>query len=95
VPLHADSLLNVHVTLLQVSKSANYCCTTPANPTGLLLLCEVALGEMYCLKDAKYIKKLPAGKHSTKGLKVEIEFESNLKLSLKLDLKLDLAVDLE
>lgn len=29
-----------------VSKSANYCCTTPNNPTGLLLLCDVALGNV-------------------------------------------------
>lgn len=29
-----------------VSKSANYCCTGPTNPTGLLLLCDVALGEV-------------------------------------------------
>ena len=30
-----------------VSKSANYCCTTRSNNTGLLMLCDVALGEMY------------------------------------------------
>jgi poly [ADP-ribose] polymerase len=29
-----------------VSKSANYCHTSKDNPTGLLLLCEVALGNM-------------------------------------------------
>lgn len=29
-----------------VSKSANYCCTNKSKPTGLMLLCEVALGEM-------------------------------------------------
>ena len=29
-----------------VSKSANYCRTTPSEPVGLLLLCEVALGNM-------------------------------------------------
>lgn len=29
-----------------VSKSANYCCTTPNNNTGVLLLCEVALGDV-------------------------------------------------
>lgn len=29
-----------------VSKSANYCNTTPVDPTGLLLLCEVALGNV-------------------------------------------------
>ncbi|PNF21175.1 Poly [ADP-ribose] polymerase [Cryptotermes secundus] len=51
-----------------VSKSANYCCTSPKNPVGLMLLCEVALGNMYERKSADYIKKLPKDKHSTKGL---------------------------
>lgn len=27
-----------------VSKSANYCCSSPSNPIGLILLCDVALG---------------------------------------------------
>lgn len=31
-----------------VSKSANYCCTNVKSPTGLLLLCEVALGNVRC-----------------------------------------------
>lgn len=52
----------------RVSKSANYCMTSKKNPTGLMLLCEVALGEMHELTDAKYIEKLPPGKHSVKGL---------------------------
>ena len=51
-----------------VSKSANYCCTSRSNNTGLLLLCDVALGNMYERTSAEYIEKLPAGKHSTKGL---------------------------
>ena len=51
-----------------VSKSANYCNTSRSNNTGLLLLCDVALGSMYERKAADYIEKLPAGKHSTKGL---------------------------
>ncbi|KAG5315729.1 PARP polymerase, partial [Acromyrmex insinuator] len=50
-----------------VSKSANYCCTHSQNPTGLLLLCEVALGNMYEKYQADYIEKLPKGKHSTLG----------------------------
>ncbi|XP_032677618.1 poly [ADP-ribose] polymerase [Odontomachus brunneus] len=50
-----------------VSKSANYCCTNSANSTGLLLLCEVALGNMYERYQADYIEKLPKGKHSTIG----------------------------
>lgn len=51
-----------------VSKSANYCCTNRQNSTGLLLLCEVALGNMYERYQSDYIEKLPKGKHSTLGL---------------------------
>ncbi|KAM8946664.1 poly [ADP-ribose] polymerase 1 [Pelodytes ibericus] len=51
-----------------VSKSANYCHTMPGNPVGLILLGEVALGNMHELKDAAHITKLPKGKHSVKGL---------------------------
>lgn len=51
-----------------VSKSANYCCTTPQNNTGMMLLSEVALGDMHELKKATYIEKLPVGKHSVKGV---------------------------
>ncbi|CAF0920722.1 unnamed protein product [Brachionus calyciflorus] len=50
-----------------VSKSANYCFTTSSNPTGLLLLCEVALGDMYERTQAEFVTNLPKGKHSTKG----------------------------
>ena len=50
-----------------VSKSANYCNTTYSNPIGLMLLCEVALGNMHELTSANFIKKLPPGKHSVKG----------------------------
>lgn len=51
-----------------VTKSANYCGTTNSNNTGLMLLCEVALGDTYELNKAKYIKQLPNDKHSVKGL---------------------------
>jgi len=51
-----------------VSKSANYCYTSSTNPSGLLLLSEVALGDMYECKQAEAVTKLPKGKHSTKGL---------------------------
>ncbi|XP_069464784.1 poly [ADP-ribose] polymerase 1 [Ambystoma mexicanum] len=51
-----------------VSKSANYCHALPGNPVGLLLLGEVALGNMHELKGAANITKLPKGKHSVKGL---------------------------
>ncbi|KAJ3045123.1 Poly [ADP-ribose] polymerase 1 [Rhizophlyctis rosea] len=50
-----------------VSKSANYCFANPSNPTGLLILSEVALGDMYERVDAEYVEKLPKGKSSTKG----------------------------
>lgn len=51
-----------------VSKSANYCCTSSQNNTGLMLLCEVALGEMQEYTTANYVTKLPSGKHSVKGI---------------------------
>ncbi|MCO5553108.1 hypothetical protein L7F22_006629 [Adiantum nelumboides] len=52
-----------------VSKSANYCCTSTTNPIGVLLLCEVALGDMRELQNADFnADKLPPGKLSTKGL---------------------------
>eukprot|EP00250_Pteridium_aquilinum_P005423 c15513_g1_i1 orf=287-2428(+) len=52
-----------------VSKSANYCYTSKTSPVGVLLLCEVALGNMRELQHSDYhADKLPAGKHSTKGV---------------------------
>ncbi|XP_063839454.1 poly [ADP-ribose] polymerase [Ostrinia nubilalis] len=50
-----------------VSKSANYCCAHPSSPAGLLLLCEVALGNMKECTQAEYVEKAPAGKHSLWG----------------------------
>ncbi|XP_057329365.1 poly [ADP-ribose] polymerase-like [Microplitis mediator] len=50
-----------------VSKSANYCHTSNQSPTGLLLLCEVALGNMYQKCQAEYIVQLPNHFHSTFG----------------------------
>jgi len=51
------------------SKSANYCYASKKNPYGLLLLCEVALGETNDLFNADYdAGKLPKGKSSTKGV---------------------------
>ena len=50
-----------------VSKSANYTHASKQNPTGLMLLCDVALGSMHELKHADFITKLPKGKHSCKG----------------------------
>jgi poly [ADP-ribose] polymerase len=51
-----------------VSKSANYCSTSKRNNTGLLMLCDVALGNMYERTKAEYVEQLGPGLHSTKGL---------------------------
>ncbi|GAY40966.1 hypothetical protein CUMW_055830 [Citrus unshiu] len=51
------------------SKSANYCYASPSATAGVLLLCEVALGDMSELLYANYdADKLPDGKLSTKGV---------------------------
>ncbi|KAB5568282.1 hypothetical protein DKX38_002075 [Salix brachista] len=59
-----------------VSKSAQYCFTDKKNPVGLMLLSEVALGEVYELKKSAYMEKPPEGKHSTKGLGKKVPEES-------------------
>lgn len=65
-----------------VSKSANYCCTDTTNNVGLMLLSEVALGEMYELYQAKYVEKLPKGKHSVKGIgRTEPNPDATVKLN--------------
>lgn len=51
-----------------VSKSALYCQTTSKNNIGLMLLCNVALGDTLDLIVPRYIVELPADKHSTKGI---------------------------
>ncbi|NP_001191521.1 poly-(ADP-ribose) polymerase I [Aplysia californica] len=51
-----------------VTKSANYCRTSKTDNIGVMLLCEVALGNMYELTHSEFVNKLPKGKHSTKGL---------------------------
>ncbi|XP_053602526.1 poly [ADP-ribose] polymerase [Plodia interpunctella] len=51
-----------------VSKSANYCCTSKENPCGVLLLCEVALGNMKECSKAEYVTKLPPGTQSVLGV---------------------------
>jgi len=48
------------------SKSVGYCC--PTNNTALILLCEVALGDMNEKMQTDYnAANLPKGKNSTKG----------------------------
>ncbi|KAL6516147.1 Poly [ADP-ribose] polymerase 1 [Orobanche gracilis] len=59
-----------------VSKSAQYCFTDKKNPVGLMLLSEVALGEIYELTKSQYMDKPPRGKHSTKGLGKKVPLES-------------------
>jgi hypothetical protein len=71
VPLRPPPL-SVLCSLLQVSKSANYCCTSSGNDVGFLLLCEVALGEMHLLTEAKYMDKPPGKTMSTKGVGVTV-----------------------
>lgn len=51
-----------------VSKSANYCATSRNNNTGLMLLCEVALGDTWDLNKAKFVTELPIDKNSVKGV---------------------------
>lgn len=51
-----------------VSKSANYCFTSRINPTGLILLCDVAVGKPSLKYYADYnANVLPPGTDSTKG----------------------------
>ncbi|XP_072988764.1 poly [ADP-ribose] polymerase 1 isoform X1 [Typha latifolia] len=59
-----------------VSKSAQYCYVDRKDPVGLMLLSEVALGEVYELKKATYMEKPPKGKQSTKGLGKTVPLES-------------------
>eukprot|EP00092_Neocalanus_flemingeri_P041435 GFUD01045121.1.p1 GENE.GFUD01045121.1~~GFUD01045121.1.p1 ORF type:complete len:172 (+),score=41.80 GFUD01045121.1:54-569(+) len=51
------------------SKSANYCFTTRSHPVGLLLLCQVSLGNTNKLVVADYeADRLPSGTHSVQGI---------------------------
>lgn len=51
-----------------VSKSANYCAVTRENNTGLILLCDVALGNPNEKFYSDYnASNLPPGKNSTWG----------------------------
>ncbi|XP_078393741.1 poly [ADP-ribose] polymerase 2, partial [Cetorhinus maximus] len=65
------------------SKSANYCFATREQNVGLLLLCEVALGDCNKLLAADYEgDKLPPGKDSTMGLgRIAPDPNSNIKLN--------------
>lgn len=62
-----------------VSKSAQYCYVDRKDPVGLMLLSEVALGEIHELKKATYMDKPPRGKHSTKGLGKTVPLKSEFE----------------
>eukprot|EP00808_Paulinella_micropora_P015188 g78302.t1 len=49
------------------SKAANYIHASAADPYGLLLCCDVALGDCYPLQEAEYMSEAPAPYHSTCG----------------------------
>lgn len=64
------------------SKSANYCFTSRDSNTGILLLCEVALGNMNEKIHAdQYAANLPPNKHSTKGVgKIQPDPKNSVEL---------------
>jgi len=68
------------------SKSANYCFTTRSHPVGLLLLCEVSLGNSNKLVAADYeASQLPSGTHSVQGMgKIEPAGYKKMKNGLEL-----------
>jgi len=51
-----------------ISKSGSYCFTTNQNPHAVMLLAEVALGNMNQLLKDEYMEKAPPGTHCTKAL---------------------------
>lgn len=69
------------------SKSAQYCYATAAANTGILLLCEVALGNPHELRKATALTAAGRGRHSVKGCgkhipdpKEAIEVEGGLRV---------------
>ena len=50
------------------SKSANYCCTSADNNTGIMVLSEVALGKWHDCYQAEYMDKPRPGTDSTRGV---------------------------
>lgn len=69
-----------------VSKSANYCYTDHKNNIGIMLLCQVSLGNMYERTSSEYITWLPNDKfQSTWGKGMSTVFDSEtLKINDKL-----------
>ncbi|XP_077994827.1 poly [ADP-ribose] polymerase 1-like [Glandiceps talaboti] len=65
-----------------VAKSMWYCRTSSTNNIGIMLLCDVALGDMYEIPHTEYMEKPPAGKDSTRGIG---RVEPNPSQSLKKD----------
>jgi poly [ADP-ribose] polymerase len=65
------------------SKSAQYCFVNRSKEVGLILLCEVEVGDEVEKTDADYdAHNLPPGKHSTKGVG---KFTTNPATWMKLD----------
>ena len=65
-----------------VSKSANYCFSNRLAPQGVMLLCEVALGDQLELKQSSYYantERVKAGKQSVKGLGRQAPDEAGAK----------------
>ncbi|XP_024534422.1 poly [ADP-ribose] polymerase 2 [Selaginella moellendorffii] len=63
-----------------VSKSANYCNASASKNAAVMLLCEVALGDMNELLHSNYnASALPPGKLSTKGLGRTVPHKSEFK----------------
>lgn len=72
-----------------VTKAAGYCHASPENKEGVLILCEVALGNMYQVFKAKGFKKPPKYYHSVFGVgrmqpdpKKKIQCSDNVTASL-------------
>lgn len=51
-----------------ISKSGSYCFASAQHPVGLMILNEVALGEINKVKQDTYMEKAPNGYHSTMAL---------------------------
>lgn len=62
-----------------VSKAGAYCHAKPESPEGILILCEVALGNIYSVNRAKNFKASPLYYHSVRRSMRIINFTSVLK----------------
>jgi len=65
-----------------ISKSGSYCFTSNESPVGVMLLAEVALGNMNELKTDQYMEKAPPGTDSTKALGMTAPAEKSTEFIL-------------